>query len=251
MNRDLVIPLLRMSALILVLALQSTQLFAQATDTAIKQIVDESIAKYRAGDLPGALLALERGVKLAPQDPTVHGVLVQLYALTGSYEAAQQTYEKYEALGGPKGVATQYAIAAQAILRQLGGKNVPPADWLPKEFANDLTMRGAASPCPTPFLLDASATQMADPNAVLGGKRATKNYFVIANRYRIEGSESSPCAYGPGLYIWNATVIYDHVNDYGLLLADGTRVKYVRVVNGNTIERIGVVKGWVITFQEK
>lgn len=82
------------------------------------------------------------------------------------------------------------------------------------------------------------------PDGVLG----TNNYESISGkRYKFGGTKENPFEYANGaFFIWDATVILD--NHYGILISNGSKIKYISVINNVEVIKYGTVKNWLFVW---
>jgi tetratricopeptide (TPR) repeat protein len=204
----------------------------------------KAVALFKDDQFSQADGEFAKAMNLEPRSPYVYGFMLQIHTLTGEYEKALGEHKTYTALGGAtifEPVARQYGFLLLALDRQFTGKNLPATDWkMPEDFDAIATLSEAGMP----FLLWL-LNNVEDQKIVLGEKGATGP----SKKYIYEGSKDSPLEYAPGLYIWDATVLVTPQD--GILLLNGSKLKYVSVVKGVKKARFGAVKNWRFEFEEE
>jgi predicted Zn-dependent protease len=203
----------------------------------------KAMALYGLEQLPEAEAELTAATSLGLKEPLIWAYVFKMHIDWGQYEKAKADYLKYEALGGHKlsdKWVKDYDLYRQALERQFRGINLPPPDWqMPSDFLIDSGVKELNG-----FWLEAMFSQGVDAKSILGGYTSQSSA-----RYKFEGSDQSPFEYAPGLYIWDAVLI--QTPEYGVLLANGSRLKWVSIVEGVTKIRRGIIKGWKFHFDNE
>ena len=133
-----------------------------------------------------------------------------------------------------------YGLICESLLRQFDKINLPPIDWKPiyKPFPA-LELNEIASP----WLKQLCVSNINDRLSVFGD---TKKESTSGKRYKFAGTKEKPFEYATGFYIWDTTVIFDE--KYGILISNGSKIKYELVINNVEVIKYGTVKNWSIVW---
>jgi len=187
--------------------------------------------------------------ELAPNNPFVLFYNIQDLVYLGQYTSALQSLQSYKATGGNKEVDSAvafYECLLRGVDRQLNGRDIPLVSWTPPaSFEIDISVSGISKPTGIqPWLIQLCGSNSNSIDFVIGGNSDTG---VNPKRWKfVGGSQEDPYPYAPGLYIWDGSVIA--VPNYGVIVVNGTRIKYVVTEGTTTRTRVGVVKDWRFVF---
>ncbi|MCF8301678.1 MAG: hypothetical protein K9I94_00275 [Bacteroidales bacterium] len=182
-----------------------------------------------------------KALQINPNNAGIYYIMIQLHYLTGQYKKVISEVPEYIKLGGDADIIFVYNLMSKALLRQFDKINLPPPEWNPgtKKMV-DLNFTKLASP----WLEQICASNIDDPDHVLGINRKESTQW---NRYTFLGSKESPMEYAYGFYLWDATVIFDEF--YGILISNGSKIKYESVINNVEVIKYGTVKNWSIVWE--
>ena len=208
----------------------------------IECIVRKALSCYKLKQYQEMEICFQKAIKLEPNNAATYGYMIQIHYLEGRYKKVISDVSTYKKLGDVKDFILVYGLISEALTRQFDkSTNLPPTDWNPsyKPFP-DLTFQEVASP----WLEQLCEANINDRSSVMGDN--TKG-STSGKRYKFAGTKESPFEYAAGCYIWDATVIFDE--KYGILISNGSKIKYTSIINNIEVTKYGTVKNWSFVWE--
>jgi len=180
---------------------------------------------------------ISKAKQLEPNNEAIYSNSSVLHFWMGKYEIVTQEILKFKQFGNGDKEILVFGLMAEALLRQLNKVNLPPSDWIPKyDPLPDLTVMTYPS---TPWLEQLCNGSIDSPEDVLG---KNNNESTSGKRFKFKGTKENPFKFARGFFIWDAEVIYD--NHYGILLSNGSKIKFITVINNVEVTKYGTVNNW-------
>jgi hypothetical protein len=196
---------------------------------------------------------VQKAKSLAPDDPFVSFYSIQALGTMGQYNSALREIKTFKDSGGNEkvnNIISLYELTFLSLNRQFHRSNLPDASWqMPSTFEIDLHILDNNI---NPWLPTLCQANLSSKGFILG-RQLVPDYqpgrFSEPKRWSFGGSQENPFPYAPGFFIWDGSVIA--VSGYGVLVANGTHLKYVQTLNGVTTSRLGMVKDWQFVFEKE
>lgn len=196
-----------------------------------KALVLNDIGMYQLGEDTFA-----KAISLNSKEPYYYANRSLCRFKNGNYEEALSDLDKAIKYGFPPNKSNNVFVI-QTILRQLYGYEyddlkIPPKDWKPNpsKYCKDVVLEEVVS------------GYLKDKGLIC---------FGSSGRLAFTGTQEKPLLYAFNFFVWDGAIISDE--NFGVLLDNGTKFKYVKLEKDYKIEKVGIIENWKakVTSEQK